>query len=136
MRKVLEMKKRVKIKRVGIESRGDWKFYRKLVGSAQGAWFLGGDHIQRVLFALPSGVVDHFSFLFFFGFSIALWWVRTFCRALSFEDGYEMYKDTKDLLHNLPPPGVEIHCLHGKQVPTTERWRCILFNIFWYKNKF
>ncbi|KAL8570129.1 hypothetical protein ACOMHN_033808 [Nucella lapillus] len=33
-------------------------------------------------------------------------------------DGYSMWKDTKDLIYELTPPGVEFHCLYGHAVPT------------------
>ncbi|CAG0914669.1 unnamed protein product [Notodromas monacha] len=36
-------------------------------------------------------------------------------------DGYEMYKDVKDLIDPRIPPGVEVHCLYGVGVDTWER---------------
>ncbi|RXG52682.1 Phosphatidylcholine-sterol acyltransferase [Armadillidium vulgare] len=47
--------------------------------------------------------------------------ISEYFKVVPYEVGYEMYKDTKDMLYNAPPPGVEIHCLHGVQLPTTER---------------
>lgn len=50
-------------------------------------------------------------------------------RAMNFEEGYEMYKDTKDLLFKAPAPGVAVHCLHGVNVPTIERYLpiCLMY---------
>nr|XP_045590503.1 phospholipase A2 group XV-like [Procambarus clarkii] len=41
--------------------------------------------------------------------------------AMELPDAYEMYLDTKGLLHNAPAPGVEIHCIHGEGIPTVEK---------------
>ncbi len=32
-----------------------------------------------------------------------------------------IHEDVKGLVHDLTPPGVEMFCLHGTGVPTTER---------------
>ncbi|KAG1695596.1 Group XV phospholipase A2 [Nymphon striatum] len=37
---------------------------------------------------------------------------------ISWDTGYEMWLDTKDLISNMNPPGVEVHCLHGVGVKT------------------
>uniref|UniRef100_T1J256 Group XV phospholipase A2 n=1 Tax=Strigamia maritima TaxID=126957 RepID=T1J256_STRMM len=44
-----------------------------------------------------------------------------FFKSLDYMNGYEMWKDTKDLIYKLNPPGVEVHCLHGVDVDTEER---------------
>ena len=41
----------------------------------------------------------------------------TFGRA----DGWEMYKDTKDLSAKLEAPNVDVFCLHGSGIPTTSK---------------
>ncbi|KAG7473204.1 hypothetical protein MATL_G00093100 [Megalops atlanticus] len=43
---------------------------------------------------------------------------RRFFRDISFEDGWYMYEDTKDLTSGLPAPGVEVHCMYGVGLPT------------------
>ncbi|XP_052822895.1 phospholipase A2 group XV [Octopus bimaculoides] len=37
---------------------------------------------------------------------------------LNYTAGYEMRKDTENLVKNLHPPGVEIHCIYGVNIPT------------------
>lgn len=37
-----------------------------------------------------------------------------FFRDMDYPEGESMHNDTKDLMGSLEPPGVEIHCLHGK----------------------
>ncbi|BFZ19520.1 hypothetical protein BsWGS_22559 [Bradybaena similaris] len=39
---------------------------------------------------------------------------------LNFTDGFNMWMDTKNLVHDLTPPEVPVHCLHGSGVPTLE----------------
>ena len=46
---------------------------------------------------------------------------REFYDLLGQPDGYEMYKDTKDLLKGIPAPQIEFYCWHGIGVPTTEK---------------
>lgn len=41
---------------------------------------------------------------------------------VNFEDGWYMWNSTKDLLKGLPPPGVEMYCLHGTGIPTAETY--------------
>ena len=36
-------------------------------------------------------------------------------------DGWEMYKDTKDLSVELEAPNVDVFCLHGSGIPTTNK---------------
>lgn len=43
---------------------------------------------------------------------------KQFFEDLNFTTGYEMRKDTENLVKDLRPPGVEVHCIHGKHVPT------------------
>ncbi|XP_069950317.1 lysosomal phospholipase A and acyltransferase-like [Cherax quadricarinatus] len=40
---------------------------------------------------------------------------------LKLPDAYDMYLDTKNLLHLSTAPGVEIHCIHGEGVATVEK---------------
>ncbi|XP_075796675.1 phosphatidylcholine-sterol acyltransferase isoform X2 [Pelodiscus sinensis] len=47
---------------------------------------------------------------------------QRFFLDVSFEDGWYMWSDTKDLLKGLPPPGVETHCLYGTGLPTAETY--------------
>ncbi|XP_015784283.1 group XV phospholipase A2 [Tetranychus urticae] len=35
-------------------------------------------------------------------------------------DGYEMWRDVRNLTYELKPPGVEVHCLHGTGIDTME----------------
>ncbi|KFM72700.1 Group XV phospholipase A2, partial [Stegodyphus mimosarum] len=45
-----------------------------------------------------------------------------FFQDINYTTGYEMYKDThRYALRSLQPPGVEVHCLYGTNVPTVER---------------
>lgn len=46
---------------------------------------------------------------------------EAFFKDIGFTDGYEMYKDTKSFMLDTTAPGVEIHCLHGRNVSTIER---------------
>jgi lysophospholipase-3 len=46
---------------------------------------------------------------------------EAFYKDMGFPEGYEMYKDVKDLVDPTQPPGVEVHCLHGVGVPTWEQ---------------
>jgi len=39
---------------------------------------------------------------------------------MNLRNGYEMWLDTKDMIHDLTPPGVEVHCLYGIGVQTEE----------------
>jgi lysophospholipase-3 len=47
--------------------------------------------------------------------------LKYFFNDIDFDDGYEMVKDTENLLGALEHPGVEIHCLHGSGVSTVEK---------------
>jgi len=42
-------------------------------------------------------------------------------RDIGYPTGWEMYKDVAPYAATFPPPGVEVHCLHGVNVATTER---------------
>ncbi|KAL0274121.1 UNVERIFIED_CONTAM: hypothetical protein PYX00_006620 [Menopon gallinae] len=53
---------------------------------------------------------------------------EAFFNDIGFPNGWEMYKDIKPYADNFNPPGVEIHCLHGYGMDTTER--------LFYKNEF
>ncbi|XP_075737502.1 lysosomal phospholipase A and acyltransferase-like [Rhipicephalus microplus] len=46
---------------------------------------------------------------------------EAFFKDIGFTDGYEMYKDTRSFMLDTTAPGVEIHCLHGRNVSTIER---------------
>ncbi|XP_077505629.1 lysosomal phospholipase A and acyltransferase-like [Amblyomma americanum] len=46
---------------------------------------------------------------------------KAFFDDIGFPDGYEMYKDTRPYMLDNTAPGVEIHCLHGRNVSTIER---------------
>ncbi|XP_078256609.1 phosphatidylcholine-sterol acyltransferase [Rhinoraja longicauda] len=43
---------------------------------------------------------------------------RMFFTDIGYEDGWHMWQNGKDLLSDLPPPGVEVYCLYGAGVPT------------------
>lgn len=45
---------------------------------------------------------------------------KDFFRDLDYDTGYEMWLDTKDLIKDLPAPGIEIHCLYGHGINTME----------------
>ncbi|KAK6623003.1 hypothetical protein RUM43_008855 [Polyplax serrata] len=44
-----------------------------------------------------------------------------FFRDINYEIGWEMYKDVLPFKDHLTAPGVEVHCLHGYGVDTTEK---------------
>lgn len=44
-----------------------------------------------------------------------------FFKDMNYETGYEMWKDTANLLGKLEEPGIEVHCLHGIGVSTIDR---------------
>ncbi|XP_060080361.1 phospholipase A2 group XV-like [Ylistrum balloti] len=46
---------------------------------------------------------------------------KQFFQDLNFTDGYDMHLDTKELIRDLTPPGVEVHCLHGHNISTPGR---------------
>ena len=48
---------------------------------------------------------------------------------MNYPDGYEMRKDTENLLDVLRPPGVETFCVHGNGISTVERYT-IYFHVF------
>lgn len=48
--------------------------------------------------------------------------LQSFFQAVNFMDGWEMKKDTESYQLNFKPPGVEVHCLYGVNVPTVERF--------------
>lgn len=54
---------------------------------------------------------------------------ETFFNDIDFPWGWEMWKDTHNIIHDLVPPGVEVHCLHGIGVDTIQR-------LIYDKNKF
>lgn len=41
-------------------------------------------------------------------------------RDIDYQTGYEMWEDTRNLIHDLKPPGVEVLCLYGIGVNTVE----------------
>lgn len=41
-----------------------------------------------------------------------------FFSDIKYNTGYMMWKDTSRLIYDLTPPGVEVFCLHGKNIPT------------------
>uniref|UniRef100_A0A915K4A3 Group XV phospholipase A2 n=1 Tax=Romanomermis culicivorax TaxID=13658 RepID=A0A915K4A3_ROMCU len=45
-----------------------------------------------------------------------------FFKDLNFQDGWDMYQDTKDLSYEMKAPGVEIHCIYGVGLPTPEKF--------------
>ncbi|XP_059163552.1 phospholipase A2 group XV-like [Physella acuta] len=45
---------------------------------------------------------------------------KEFFADLNFTDGYEMRKDTENLIGDLTPPEVTVHCLHGSGVETPD----------------
>lgn len=45
---------------------------------------------------------------------------KSFFHDLDFDTGYEMWLDTKDLISDLPAPGVEVHCLYGSGIDTMD----------------
>ena len=47
--------------------------------------------------------------------------MKDFFQTLGQPDGWEMYKDTKDLSAKLEAPDVDVFCLHGSGVPTTSK---------------
>ena len=48
---------------------------------------------------------------------------KKFFQDINFSDGYDMRQDTEHLgLHALKPPEVEIHCLHGAEIKTPEKF--------------
>ena len=47
--------------------------------------------------------------------------IEDFYVKQGFPDNVLMYRDVKDLVHDLTPPGVEVFCLHGSGVPTTDK---------------
>ncbi|XP_074644583.1 lysosomal phospholipase A and acyltransferase-like [Tubulanus polymorphus] len=46
-----------------------------------------------------------------------------FFTDLNFKTGWEMRKDTMNLIHDLTPPGVEVHCIHGNGLKTPGQFR-------------
>lgn len=52
---------------------------------------------------------------------------QRFFQDVGFPDGWEMRKDTQDLVSALEPPGVPVHCLYGSGVPTAESYRYAKF---------
>lgn len=47
---------------------------------------------------------------------------RRFFTDVNLEDGWYMWEDMKDLLKDLPPPGVDTYCLYGTGHPTVETY--------------
>uniref|UniRef100_A0A1E1WVS1 Putative phospholipase A2 n=1 Tax=Tityus obscurus TaxID=1221240 RepID=A0A1E1WVS1_TITOB len=44
-----------------------------------------------------------------------------FFEDINYTVGWEMWKDVQGLIHDMTPPGIEVHCLHGANVSTIER---------------
>ena len=44
---------------------------------------------------------------------------KDFFHDINFLDGWEIRQDTQNLIRNLTPPGVRMHCVHGSGVPTS-----------------
>ncbi|XP_010222771.1 PREDICTED: phosphatidylcholine-sterol acyltransferase isoform X3 [Tinamus guttatus] len=47
---------------------------------------------------------------------------QRFFTDVNLEDGWYMWEDMKDLLKDLPPPGVDTYCLYGTGYPTVETY--------------
>ncbi len=47
--------------------------------------------------------------------------LRDFFYAFARPDGNDMYEDTKDLTAKLEAPNVDVYCLHGKGIDTTDK---------------
>lgn len=47
--------------------------------------------------------------------------LKDFFYAYGRPDGYDMFKDTKDLVLKLDAPNVDVFCLHGSGIPTTSK---------------
>ncbi|NXD71937.1 LCAT acyltransferase, partial [Eolophus roseicapillus] len=47
---------------------------------------------------------------------------KRFFTDVNLEDGWYMWEDMKDLLKDLPPPGVDTYCLYGTGYPTVETY--------------
>uniref|UniRef100_A0A8C9UAP6 Phosphatidylcholine-sterol acyltransferase n=1 Tax=Serinus canaria TaxID=9135 RepID=A0A8C9UAP6_SERCA len=47
---------------------------------------------------------------------------QRFFTDVNLEDGWYMWEDMKDLLKDLPPPGVDTYCLYGTGFPTAETY--------------
>ncbi|XP_076254816.1 lysosomal phospholipase A and acyltransferase-like isoform X1 [Rhynchophorus ferrugineus] len=47
--------------------------------------------------------------------------LQQFFEGISFPNGWEMKKDTEQYQLHFKPPGVEVHCLYGSQIPTVEK---------------
>ncbi|NXF79623.1 LCAT acyltransferase, partial [Sclerurus mexicanus] len=47
---------------------------------------------------------------------------QRFFTDVNLEDGWYMWEDMKDLLKDLPPPGVDMYCLYGTGFPTPETY--------------
>ena len=47
--------------------------------------------------------------------------LEEFYAGFSYPSGKEMLKDVQDLTKDLKHPGVDVYCMHGTGVPTTER---------------
>lgn len=45
-----------------------------------------------------------------------------FFQDIQFDVGWEMWKDTNKLIHNFTSPGIEVHCLHGINMPTISQF--------------
>ncbi|CAL1538478.1 unnamed protein product [Lymnaea stagnalis] len=45
---------------------------------------------------------------------------KEYFNDLNFTDGYEMRRDTENLIRDLKPPDVTVHCLHGSGVDTPD----------------
>jgi len=45
---------------------------------------------------------------------------KEFFQDINYTTGYEMWLDTKDLIHEMNPPNVEVYCLHGFGIDTME----------------
>ncbi|XP_039619774.1 phosphatidylcholine-sterol acyltransferase [Polypterus senegalus] len=43
---------------------------------------------------------------------------QRFFHDINFEDGWYMWEDTKNLIADLQPPGVEVYCMYGTGLPT------------------
>jgi lysophospholipase III len=45
-----------------------------------------------------------------------------FFKDINYTVGYELRKNTENLIYNLDPPNVELHCLYGTKMKTPEKF--------------
>ena len=52
---------------------------------------------------------------------------------INYTTGYMMWEDTNKLINPLKAPGVELHCLHGINIPTPVQW--VYTNETWHEGQ-